>query len=57
MLYEFTPLLLTLKELFDVVALQFAHPMTQKSLNLVKEGMSRILEILFDDRYVFGDGW
>jgi hypothetical protein len=50
-------LLLTLKELFDVVAFQFAHPMTQKSLNLVKEGMSRILEILFDDRYVFGDGW
>jgi len=37
---ELPLLLLTLKELFDV-ALQFAHPMTQKWLNLVKEGMSK----------------
>jgi hypothetical protein len=37
------------------VTLQFAHPMTQKSLNLIKE--REIYFKTFDDKYMFGDRW
>ncbi len=37
------------------VTLQFTCPMTQKSLNLVK-ALRKYWKI-FDDKYMFGDGW
>jgi hypothetical protein len=47
------PLHLMLKRTF--VALQFVCPITQNPLNLVKE-WGKYWKV-FDERYLFGDGW